>query len=267
MRMYNDGEIGLTFDDVLIRPGFSTLKSRLSPDTEVMFFDWKINPIIVANMYNLATLDMAKVLAQEKIIVPFHRFNKKKEDRVEVAKEFKNYLEENNLNLPVCTSVGLGERKLIKELEKYSDVFFLELAHAGTEQALNEVHWLKSTFPNKFFVAGNIATKNHSRELRDAGCRIVKVGVGPGAACTTRVVTGCGVPQLSAIDECVQGGAEVQKQLQLRLRAVQIGVGLLQPQQVPKLGQNLQKGRRAHRLQGRLPGSGDERPGRRLRRN
>lgn len=206
MKLHNDGKELLTFDDVLIRPGYSDMKSRLDPETRVEFFGYKVEPIIVANMVNIATVQMAKSLAPLDFVVPLHRFSPD-EKRLEEAKELNDFLAANAYQMPVCVSVGLKEHMLIDKLWEYADVFFLELAHAATEVAVKEVRRLRDTYSGINLVVGNVGTKEHTEMLLDAGADIVKCGIGPGSACTTRKVTGCGVPQLSAIDECSNGGS------------------------------------------------------------
>jgi IMP dehydrogenase len=89
-----------------------------------------------------------------------------------------------------------------------ADVLVLDIAHGHAEHCLHMVKELRRTFPQAQIVAGNVATKDGARDLAEAGADAIKVGVGPGSICTTRIVTGFGVPQLTAIMDSVEGVAE-----------------------------------------------------------
>ncbi|HEX3244977.1 MAG TPA: IMP dehydrogenase [Chloroflexota bacterium] len=84
------------------------------------------------------------------------------------------------------------------------DVLVVDIAHGHSEHAIKATRKVKDAFPDVELIAGNVATAEGTQDLIDAGADAIKVGVGPGAACTTRLVAGVGVPQLSAIMECAQ---------------------------------------------------------------
>lgn len=85
------------------------------------------------------------------------------------------------------------------------DVLVVDTAHGHSEGVLRRVKWIKKNFPNIQVIGGNIATAEAARDLADAGADAVKVGIGPGSICTTRIVTGVGVPQITAIANVAQG--------------------------------------------------------------
>ncbi len=89
-------------------------------------------------------------------------------------------------------------------METRVDVLVVDTAHGHTKGVLDMVRWVKQHFPRVDVLAGNVATAEGTRALIEAGADGVKVGVGPGSICTTRVVTGVGVPQLSAVYECAK---------------------------------------------------------------
>ncbi len=89
-----------------------------------------------------------------------------------------------------------------------ADLLVLDIAHGHAENCINMVKTLRTGFPDAQIVAGNVASKEGARELSEAGADAIKVGVGPGSICTTRIVTGFGVPQLTAIMDSVAGVAE-----------------------------------------------------------
>ena len=89
------------------------------------------------------------------------------------------------------------------------DVLVVDIAHGHSEHALRAARQVKDAFPEIQLIAGNVATAGGVRDLAEAGADAIKVGVGPGAACSTRIVAGVGVPQLSALFECVGAAAEL----------------------------------------------------------
>ncbi len=89
------------------------------------------------------------------------------------------------------------------------DVLVVDIAHGHSEHALRATRRVKDAFPDVQLIAGNVATAQGTRDLAEAGADAIKVGVGPGAACSTRIVAGVGVPQLTALFDCVAGAAEL----------------------------------------------------------
>lgn len=89
------------------------------------------------------------------------------------------------------------------------DVLVVDIAHGHSEHALNATRRVKDAFPSVQLIAGNVATAEGARDIAEAGADAIKVGVGPGAACSTRIVAGVGVPQLTALFECVAVAREL----------------------------------------------------------
>src|SRR5438477_12564715 len=89
------------------------------------------------------------------------------------------------------------------------DVLVVDIAHGHSEHALQATRRVKDAFPQVQLIAGNVATRDGARDLAEAGADAIKVGVGPGAACSTRIVAGVGVPQLTALFDCVAAAAEL----------------------------------------------------------
>ncbi len=105
--------------------------------------------------------------------------------------------------LRVGASVGVGgdtEARVAALVEAGVDVIVVDTAHGHAQSAIDRVRWIKRTYPDLQVIGGNIVTGDAALALRDAGADAVKVGVGPGSICTTRVVAGVGVPQITAID-------------------------------------------------------------------
>src|SRR5213592_4257278 len=114
--------------------------------------------------------------------------------------------------LRVAAAVGGGADALARAralLGAGCDVIVVDSAHGHSEGVLNTVACLREAFPDAQLVGGNVATADGARALVERGVDAVKVGVGPGSICTTRVVTGVGIPQITAILDGVQGAADV----------------------------------------------------------
>ncbi len=198
MRIENDTK--LDYADVLIRPKRSTLSSRkeVSLEREFKFPHtkkiWKGVPIIASNMDGVGTLSMMKSLKKEKLITALHKHHKLGE-LSSIDKKF--------------TFITIGVREedktfLKKFIKKYGEPYLLciDVANGYTEKFVDFVKTVRGLSKGSIIMAGNVVTGDMTEQLILSGADIVKVGIGPGTVCTTRVVTGVGYPQLSAIIEC-----------------------------------------------------------------
>jgi IMP dehydrogenase len=194
--------VQLTFDDVLIEPGFSDIVTRdhidLSSDILGVRF---LVPIISSNMDYVTERRMAQAMFNAGGAGILHRFydwEKQKDDIIDLWGQHK----------PAWFCVGTRDRydslKKIKEIDVHTGpgVVCVDVAHGHHEKVYNLVVVIKERFPEWKVIAGNVATEDGAYFLAEAGADAIKVGIGPGSACTTRVVTGAGVPQLSAIMNC-----------------------------------------------------------------
>jgi IMP dehydrogenase len=115
------------------------------------------------------------------------------------------YNRDGRYRLRVGAAVGPGDHKRVETLaEKDVDVIVVDTAHGHSKGVVEMTRWIRQHFEHIDVIAGNVATAEGALALREAGAHAVKVGIGPGSICTTRVVTGVGVPQISAIYDCVQ---------------------------------------------------------------
>lgn len=200
-------DIKLGFKDVMFRPKRSTLKSRSEVNLEREFTflhtkkRWKGVPIIAANMDTVGTFAMAIELAKEKIITAIHKHY--------TIEEWAEFLKDKDQNFHqyIALSTGTGEKdeeKLKKLLYNHPQIEFLciDVANGYSEHFVQFVKKTRINFPDKIIIAGNVVTGEMVEELLLAGADIIKVGIGPGSVCTTRVKTGVGYPQLSAVIEC-----------------------------------------------------------------
>ncbi len=118
-------------------------------------------------------------------------------------KEFPNANKDSYGRLRVGAAIGVGQFERVRALvEADVDVLVLDSAHGHSKNVIDTIRQIKAEFPNTELIAGNIATKEATKALCEAGADAVKVGMGPGSICTTRIISGMGVPQISAIDEC-----------------------------------------------------------------
>jgi IMP dehydrogenase len=201
--MYKEFQETLSFDDVLLVPQYSNILSRSEVDTRTVLSNNKksfslLIPIISANMDTVTESEMAIVMAKMGGLGIIHRFLSVDRQIAEVKK-----VKEKNLLIGAAVGVKDGEHERIKALvEAGTDLIALDIAHGHSKYALEKVRFIKKEFPSVFIVAGNVATAEGFKDLVNAGADAVKVGIGAGSICTTRVVTGFGIPQISAILNC-----------------------------------------------------------------
>ncbi len=205
MRIENELKLG--FKDVMIRPKRSTLKSRsqVTLEREFKFLHsdvvWKGIPIMAANMDTVGTFEMAKALAKHKLFTAIH-----KHYSIDKWREFAENASDKILNnIAVSTGTGKEDSEKVKQiLSEFPQINFIciDVTNGYSEHFVKFVAKMRKNHPNKIIIAGNVVTGEMVEELLLSGADIVKVGIGPGSVCTTRVKTGVGYPQLSAIIEC-----------------------------------------------------------------
>ncbi len=194
---------GLTFDDVLLMPMRSDVRSRRDPNLTTKLTK-KINietPIISANMDTITEYDMAFAMNELGGVGILHRFITIEEQASQAAK-----LKQNNVKI-IAASVGVGEEfksRAKAVIDAGANVLTIDIAHGHSVQMMETLKWLKDTYPHIEVIAGNMAMPDAARDLIEAGADAIKVGIGPGSMCTTRIITGCGVPQLTAISLCAE---------------------------------------------------------------
>lgn len=202
---------GLTFDDVLIVPAKSEVRSRRDPVltsrlTKGLNFE---TPIISANMDTITEAEMAIAMDQLGGFGILHRFMTV-EEQVAQARRVK---ESGARNVGASIGVNTGATDDFKTRAKALidagvNVLTIDIAHGHSTSMIETISWLKQTHPDVQVIAGNIATPDGTFDLIQAGADAIKVGIGPGSMCTTRIITGCGVPQLTAIALCAEVASE-----------------------------------------------------------
>jgi IMP dehydrogenase len=199
---------GLTFDDVLLMPRHSEMSSRMDPTLNTQFTkNWRLEtPIIAANMDTVSEQEMIKAMAKIGACAILHRFMSE-EDQLSQVKAVKNYFETHKIKSPICASVGVkqeGMRRADLLSEVGVDILTVDIAHGDSVMMLETLSYIKKKYPHIDVIAGNTAMPDGVKRMIDAGADAVKVGIGPGSMCTTRIITGCGVPQLTAVALCAE---------------------------------------------------------------
>jgi len=198
-------DVKLDFKDVLIRPKRSTLNSRREVDLTRQYrfkhsrHEWIGIPVMAANMDGVGTVEMALALHRHKLFTCLVK---------NVSTDhFQSLIEDTDGASSFAVSTGTSERdfeRLSHIINEYDDVKFIcvDVANGYSEHFGDCIEEIREAWPDKTIIAGNVVTADMTQELVLRGADIVKVGIGPGSVCTTRVQTGVGYPQLSAIIEC-----------------------------------------------------------------
>ena len=221
MRLETD--VKLDYNDVLIRPKRSTLGSRKEVDLDRGFTfrgykgdpiddyrHYRGVPIMASNMDGVGTIEMADTLAQQGMFTCLVK--------TLAVSELLEYFNKDEVTSPpdddsrrehVAMSIGITDTDLAKFNGVYKQVdkgnlkyVCIDVANGYSERFSNFVRKFRKQYPNVVIIAGNVVTGEMTEELILNGADIVKVGIGPGSVCTTRIQTGVGYPQLSAVMEC-----------------------------------------------------------------
>ena len=204
-------DLALTYDDVALVPQFRNIASRAEPTLETWLTkDIKIGiPFIPSNMDSVIGLELGEIL---------HRYN-----GASIHHRFHSYSDLNKLleKLPSGRRyISWGSNKidtldyLLNKVSIPIDLLCFDIAHGHDKQLMDAIDLIKKRH-NIQVIAGNVCTPMGYQDLVNAGADAVKVGIGPGSICTTRMVTGFGIPQFSAVRSC----AEVAKKLQVPIIA------------------------------------------------
>jgi len=203
MRIEED--IKLDYADVLFRPKRSTLASRKDVELKRTYkfkyskHQWTGTPIIAANMDGVGELEVAKSLAQYEMMTCLTKQHDiKLIKRNSVIKKIFPY---------IALSTGTSDKdyKRLNEILKefsFFEFICIDIANGYSDHFSKFIRSVREKYPTKTIIAGNVVTADMTQELVMSGADIVKVGIGPGSVCTTRIQTGVGYPQLSAVIEC-----------------------------------------------------------------
>ncbi len=198
-------ELKLDYSDVLFRPKRSTLQSRKDVNLKRTYRfkysnnEWSGIPIMAANMDGVGELGVAESLSEHEMITCLT----KQHD----IKKIKKYKKLKSIYKNLALSIGIKDedfKRLDDVLKEYSFIKFIciDVANGYSEHFSKYLKKVREKYPTKTIIAGNVVTADMTQELVLSGADIVKVGIGPGSVCTTRLQTGVGYPQLSAVIEC-----------------------------------------------------------------
>lgn len=199
MRLEND--IKLDYKDVLIRPKRSKLRSRKQVDLnrQYRFLHsqqvWNGIPIMAANMDGVGNFEIHRALAEHNLFTCLIKHYAQQDWEQEII---------NPEYLAISSGTGEADWEKCKEIiPKYNLKWIcIDVANGYSEFFVDFIKKVRNHFPSITIVAGNVVTADMTQELILSGADVIKVGIGPGSVCTTRIQTGVGYPQLSAVMEC-----------------------------------------------------------------
>jgi IMP dehydrogenase len=207
---------GLTFDDVLLLPGYSDFK-RADVDLTTTLHPSIVLPLpLVSSPMDTVTEEaMARSVALAGGLGIIHR-NLTVSSQADMVRSIKQSnvgdgipaAFDSERRLLVGAAVGTGsdlEERVKALVDAGVDVIAIDSGHGNTKFVVEAVSFIKNTYPHVVVMAGNIATSDGAKRLAEAGADILRVGMGPGSICTTRIISGMGVPQLTAVMEAVKG--------------------------------------------------------------
>ncbi|KRK58172.1 IMP dehydrogenase [Fructilactobacillus fructivorans] len=220
---YKFGKQGLTFDDVLLIPAASDVLPNQVDLRTTLGKNLKLNlPVLSASMDTVTEAPLAIAMAQNGGLGVVHK-NMSAKDQAAEVKTVKtaevtgdNAAVDDDGHLLVAGAVGVTNDTFDRTqllFDAGADAVIIDTAHGHSKGVLDKIAEIRSKFPDKTLIAGNIATGAGAKALFDAGVDIAKVGIGPGSICTTRIVAGVGVPQITAAFDAAQVAANYGKQI------------------------------------------------------
>lgn len=195
-----------SFDDVLIEPIFSNVRSRKDVDVSTEFLGMKLSiPIINSNMDTVASPELCKALANYGTIGTLHRFWSIEQN----VQAFKDSIVHNDLGTTVpIVSIGIGDKELLRAdalVKAEATILMLDVAHSANIAVVEMYNKLRINFPYHKFIVGDFGT---GQEIKEFLRRVVhppeavKVGISVGSVCVTKLTTGVGTPALSCLQDC-----------------------------------------------------------------
>lgn len=204
MNLYNENESlcdvnnALNYDDVFIIPKFSYISSRKEVNTAIKIGALEIKvPVMAANMADIVNPVTARAFFEAGGLSCLHRFSS-------IEDSVKDFVETKGCN-PVFVSIGVNRdyQERFQELYKAGARYYIiDIAHGHSQQMYDTIHWIKNNYRGTYIMAGNIATPQAVEDLIKWGADALKVGIGPGANCLTKNITGVTMPQFTAVRQC-----------------------------------------------------------------
>ncbi len=212
----------LTFDDVLLVPQYSEITPDMADVSTKLTNTFKMNvPFLSAAMDTVSEHKLVTALALAGGLGVIHK-NMSIADQAKEVEMVKNYEFDNEKNKRalidkkgrLCVGAAIGVTADMMDrvhalMDTGVDVFVLDSAHGDSKNIINAIKNLRLEYPSMELIAGNVATYEGALDLMKAGASAVKVGMGPGSICTTRIIAGIGVPQLQAVMDCARASKEM----------------------------------------------------------
>lgn len=212
----------LTFDDVLLVPQYSEITPDMADVSTKLTNTFKMNvPFLSAAMDTVSEHKLVTALALAGGLGVIHK-NMSIADQAKEVEMVKNYEFDNEKYKRVlidkkgrlCVGAAIGVTADMMDrvhalMNAGVDVFVLDSAHGDSKNIINAIKNLRLEYPSMELIAGNVATYEGALDLMKAGASAVKVGMGPGSICTTRIIAGIGVPQLQAVMDCARASKEM----------------------------------------------------------
>ncbi|HVI40059.1 MAG TPA: guanosine monophosphate reductase [Anaerovoracaceae bacterium] len=202
---------GITFDDVMLAPKYSEI-----PNRNLENIDLSINlgkgiklsiPVVSANMKSITGPEMATTIAEMGGLAILHRFVEASNSQPhwfgmwEMWKKVCNTRPELINHVGVSVGVQEDDFEIVNQLAGYAKIFCVDVAHGDHIKCVKMTEYIAKNCPDALLISGNVATKAGALRLYNAGATVIKVGIGGGSLCTTRIETGNGVPQLTALED------------------------------------------------------------------
>ncbi len=187
---------GYSYDDVLITPKYNKIFSRseVSFETKVTKnYSIKI-PFIASNMDTICESEMAIAIGKLGGLGVIHRFLSIEQQANEIKK-----VRQENLLASAAVGVKDYEQRVPALVQAGVQIIVIDIAHGHSKRAGKTLDWIKANYPQIDVMAGNIATKDAAQYFLSKGADAIKIGIGPGSLCETRIMAGAGIPQITAI--------------------------------------------------------------------
>ena len=192
-------KVEYNYKDILLQPQHSVLSSRSEANTSIEFGKHTFRlPVVPANMKTVVDTELVQWLAKSGYFYVMHRFD------VDIV-EFCNIMISNELFTSISVGVNTdsyNDLNLLKANNINPDYITVDIAHGACEKMQSMIEYINALFPETFLIVGNVCTAETAEELCKLNISALKVGIGPGSVCTTKLKTGFSRPQFSAVLEC-----------------------------------------------------------------